>query len=77
MHEHGTGMIWGSSLIGNALGLFAPYLGLFAALAPWQAQAIVVLVTSPVVLTITHFLKRYLNKRWPDRNKRRSGDTGE
>lgn len=76
MHEHGTGMVWQSSLIGTALGLAASYFGWIAALQPWQAQAIVVLTTTPMILAINHFLKRWLNKRWPDRN-RRKGDTGD
>ena len=77
MHEHGTGMVWQSSLIGSLLGFIAPYFGLFTALPPWQAQIIVMVTTTPLLLVVNHFLKRHLNKRWPDRNKRRSGDTGE
>ena len=69
-------MVWQSSLLGTVLGIIAPYLGFLTALPPWQAQIIVVCTTTPLMLLVNHFLKRWLNKRWPDRN-RRKGDTGE
>lgn len=75
MHE--DGMVWQSSLIATVLGLIAPYFGLFAAMPLWAIQALVALTTAPLILVINHHVKRWLNKRWPDRHKRRSGDTGE
>jgi len=69
-------MVWQSSLIGSVLGIIAPYLGLFQALPPWKSQIIVMVTTTPVLLLVNHFLKRWLNKHWPDRH-RRKGDTAE
>ncbi len=75
MHE--SPMVWTSSLIATALGLVAPQFAWILALPPWAMQFAVVLVSGPIVLIINHHVKRWLNKRWPDRNKRKSGDTGE
>lgn len=74
---HDNEIVWQSSLIATALGLFSHYFAWLAVMPPWAMQAAVVMVTGPLLLFINHHLKRWLNKKWPDRNKRKPGDTGD
>jgi len=47
-------------------------LALVLALPPWLAQTSLALLISVSTVTATHFVKRWLNRRWPDRRRRNS-----
>jgi hypothetical protein len=59
--------------LGTLAGLFSFWLSL---IPTWFGQACVTLIVSGAALVLNHFIKRELNRRWPER-KRRKGDTAE
>lgn len=69
--EVGTG-----SIIGVALGYVAKGYALGMAAAPgwfpYLIQGTVTLVVASLTVLITHFLKRWLNHRWPDLQAKRN-----
>ena len=61
--------------VGAAMGwLYAQYAFIHAWIPAWVGQLAITLLVSCVTLTSTHFLKRYLNRRFPDR-KQSKGDS--
>lgn len=66
----------GAAGLGTVIGLLAQWLSLIPALPAWIGQAAVTLLVSGLAIVLNHFMKRELNRRWPDR-RRREGDTGE
>ena len=55
---------------GAALGwLYVKYAAIYALIPAWFGQLAVTLIISCATLTATHFLKRELNRRWPDRKR--------
>lgn len=60
--------------VGTMVGLIAHWLAVTT--PAWVGQAAVTLTVSMMVLILSHFVKRELNRRWPDRY-RRKGDTGD
>ena len=49
---------------------------LLLSVPPWFAQVSLAVLISVSTVTATHFVKRWLNHRWPDR-RRRSRDTDD
>jgi uncharacterized membrane protein len=66
----------GAATFGTVMGLITNWLALIPTLPAWLTQACVTLFVSGAALVINHFVKRELNRRWPER-KRRKGDTGD
>jgi hypothetical protein len=61
---------------GAAAGwLYMQYALIHAWIPAWVGQLAITLLISVVTLITTHFLKRELNRRWPDR-KQLAGDSG-
>lgn len=55
---------------GAGWAIFAATLGLVTAL-PWLAQLATGLLTMAVGIVVAHFLKRELNRHWPQQPRRR------
>ncbi|MGH9766097.1 MAG: hypothetical protein ACREAB_01580 [Blastocatellia bacterium] len=51
-------------------------LALLLSVPPWFAQITLAVLISVSTVSATHFVKRWLNRRWPDRH-RRNRDTDE
>jgi hypothetical protein len=60
--------------VGAAMGwLYVEYAAIYSLIPAWVGQLAVTLIISCATLTATHFLKRELDRRWP--NRRRPGDS--
>jgi uncharacterized membrane protein YeiH len=67
----------GVSTIATVLGwIGGQVLALILAIPLWMMQLSLAVMIAATTTTVTHFLKRWLNRRWPDR-KRRPGDSAE
>lgn len=62
--------------LGTAMGLIYSWLSLFSFFPAWIGQALVTVIVSSMAIVANHFIKRELNRRWPER-KRKPGDTTE
>ncbi|HMX24013.1 MAG TPA: hypothetical protein PKC13_00195 [Blastocatellia bacterium] len=71
--NHDNAAVWGWSAVGTAIGAIANLFGLLSEVPPWIKQAVGSLVIGTIGLIGHHFLKRWLNGRWPTR--RRRGDS--
>jgi uncharacterized membrane protein YeiH len=68
----------GVSTLATALGwIGGQVLALVIAVPTWVAQTALALLIATTTTAGTHFLKRWLNRRWPDRHRRRPGDSAE
>jgi uncharacterized membrane protein YeiH len=63
-----------ASIVGWAGGKI---LALTLSVPPWFAQITLAVGICATTVTTTHFLKRWLNRRWPDRHKRQDDEEGE
>jgi hypothetical protein len=72
---HREGDVISATGFGAAAGwLYAQYAFIHAWIPAWIGQLAITLLISCVTLTATHFLKRFLNFRFPDR-KQSKGDS--
>lgn len=74
MNNHGDAV--SAAGLGTVVGLFVHYAALIPSISPVIVQAIVTIIVGGATVAINHFVKRWLDRRWPDR-KRRAGDTAE
>ena len=74
MQQHGEEI--SATMIGTVFGLFVHWLSLIPHIPGWLGQGIVTLAAGSITITATHFLKRELNRRWPDRNNKRGDANG-
>ena len=63
--------VWSSSLIGTVLGVFAQYAALLPTTAGLLAQVVITLAGGALSLVINYHIKRWMNRRWPNRTRRR------
>jgi hypothetical protein len=64
------GDVVGATGFGAAIGwMYAQSAAIGALIPPWLGQLAVTLFISCATLVATHFLKRELNRRWPDRKR--------
>jgi hypothetical protein len=65
------GDVISATSVGAMLGwLYVKYAMILAWIPAWVHQLAITLLISCVTLTATHFLKRFLNFRWPDRKRK-------
>lgn len=67
---HHNGDVIGAAGVGTIAGLIAHYAALLPAIPPWVTQIAVTLLVSVSSVAANHFVKRYLNRKYPDRAKR-------
>jgi membrane protein implicated in regulation of membrane protease activity len=68
---HHNGDVIGAAGLGTIAGLIAHYAALLPSVPPWVAQIFVTLLVSVASMAANHFVKRYLNRRWPDRHRQK------
>ena len=74
MQHHGDTL--GAAGVGTVAGLIVHYAALLPSVPPALTQALVTLLVGVATVAANHFVKRWLDRRWPDR-KRRRGDSIE
>lgn len=65
--------VWEGSLIGTVFGLCAYYAVLIPAFPGWLTQAVVTIAVGAISVGLNHFIRRWIDRRWPNRRRKGGG----